>query len=117
MVPAMLVYILNRSIKDNITLPIIGYLCRCHLNDFIGGGVFLGYVNILLIISGRKQNHTLRFTLLISLLASICWEYIAPLFLWYSTSDFWDIVSYVTGALLYFFIMKEACKVNKSINE
>ena len=105
-VPAMLVYILNRLIKDSITLPIIGYLCRCHLNDFIGGGVFLAYVNILLIISKRKPSHTLRFALIISLLASICWEYIAPLCLWYSTSDFWDVVSYMLGALFYFSIIK-----------
>ncbi len=105
-VPAMLVYIINRLIKDSITLPIIGYLCRCHLNDFIGGGVFLGYVNILLIISNRKPNHTLRFVLVISLLASVFWEYIAPLFLWYSTSDFWDVVSYMLGALFYFSIIK-----------
>lgn len=110
MVPAMCVYTLNRIIKNSIDIPVLGCLCKCHLNDFIGGGVFLCYTNMLLIFCKRKPNHSPKFIFAMSLLASICWEYIAPLFLTYSVSDFYDVLAYVLGAFFYMIILNNNTK-------
>lgn len=106
LVPAMTVYTLNRLFKSHIDVPVLGYLCRCHLNDFIGGGVFICYTNLILIFSQRQPRYSAVFVVPIALAASLMWEYAAPLLLPYSTSDFLDVAAYVLGALLYMAVMR-----------
>lgn len=36
----------------------------------------------------------------------VIWEYIFPILLPYSTSDFFDVISYVLGGITYYFIKK-----------
>ena len=110
MVPAMCVYTLNRIFKNSIDIPVLGYLCKCHLNDFLGGGVFLCYTNMLLIFCKKKPSHSPKFVFAMSLLASLCWEYIAPLLLTYSVSDLYDVIAYVSGAFFYMIILNNYTK-------
>lgn len=112
-IPMMIVYVLNRLFKNYIDIPVIGYLCRCHLNDFIGGGVFLCYINILLIMCKQKPNHSIIFVLIMTLLASVCWEYIAPIFLVYSVSDPYDVAAYILGGIFYMEYMKNYFIIRK----
>lgn len=106
LIPCLSVYFINRNLRNRISIPFIGYLCRCHLNDFLCGGVFLSYINILMIFCKKKPCHDLWFSVLVSLAAAVFWEYAAPLFLPYSVSDFYDVIAYVLGAIFYFLLFQ-----------
>ena len=85
-------------------IPVIGYLCKYHLNDSLGAIVFCAYTNIVLLLFKRNTLHKLKQIIVYTLLCGVCWEYIFPYIFSYSTSDFWDIVSYVVGGILYYFL-------------
>ena len=98
---SIILYEINKITKTHNNIPVIGYLCKCHLNDCIAGTVFPAYVNIVLKF-GRYPPITR-----LSHICGVVWEYICPLFLTYSVSDFWDIVSYILGGVLYYYSKKE----------
>ena len=102
---AFSVYIVNRFLKSSIENPFIGYLCRCHLNDYIGGIVFCIYVNMILIIAKRNPIVSFRGIIALMVPVAIVWEYVFPLILPYSTSDIIDVLSYVMGACTYYILM------------
>ena len=104
---AMTFYIANRFYLKHLNIPYIGHMLRNHFNDFIGGFVFPAYVNLLLILSGRKVIKRFVYLFLLMLGVSLLWEYVFPLVLPYSTSDILDIVAYMLGTLLYYFVMKK----------
>ena len=112
---SMAVYTVNRIFKNSIDIPVVGYLCRCHLNDFIGGIVFTAYVNILLIYNKYPPLHKLGHILLLVLFAGISWEYILPLFIHRGVSDFWDVVSYTLGGIFYWIILITSKSKNSKI--
>ena len=111
---AMFLYVINRFFLKQLDIPYIGYILRCHLNDFIGGFVFPSYVNVLLVISNRKPLAGLGALLLFMLGVALLWEYVFPLILPYSTSDPWDVAAYLSGACLYYLVMK---KHNRLVTE
>ena len=106
------IYIINRIFKKYISLPIIGYICKNHLNDFIGGFLFCIYVNMILILNNKKPICKFYILILFMLCVSLTWEYLFPLFLPYSTSDFFDVISYMLGTILYYLMFN---KLNKNI--
>lgn len=97
----MTLYLLNRVCKSYINIPFIGYICRCHLNDFFGGIVFMAYINLLLFNYKKIRIANLLHTILIMIICGILWEYFFPLFLPYSISDFYDVIAYVVGGIVY----------------
>lgn len=99
------IYLINRCIKTYIDIPFIGYLCNCHLNDFIGGIVFCIYLNILLLLNNK--NPISKFSLLLGIMmpVALLWEYFFPLFLPYSTSDILDVVAYLLGTVTYYMLI------------
>ena len=107
----MLLYVINRFYLKHLDIPYIGYLLKNHFNDFIGGFVFPSYLNLVLVLSGR--NPILKFTSLfgIMLCVSLLWEYVFPLFLSYSTSDILDVLAYMLGTILYYFVMKKSNEI------
>lgn len=118
------VYLLNEAVKSKISIPILGYFLRCHFNDLLGGISFAAYVNFILSFSNWT---TFRFVKLVHLIiqgvcCGIVWEWITPLFINTSTGDFWDVVAYVVGMIIYWFFVvlpqtavsnKPEVKVNK----
>ena len=98
----ILVYAVNKIIKSYIAIPVIGFLCRSYLNDFLCGIIFCAYTNIILILFHKKPKHSLRFILPYILLCGLCWEYILPYIFSYTTSDYWDIVAYSLGGVVYY---------------
>lgn len=97
----MSVYIVNRLTKAYNEIPYIGYLCKCHLNDFIGGVVFVAYVNILFEKSKYPKLEKCSHICLLMLLCGCFWECVCPIFLTYSTADFLDVISYILGGIVY----------------
>lgn len=102
---ALAVYAVNRALKEYVAIPYIGYICKCHLNDYLGGIVICAYTNALLLISKREAIHNLCFIALYTLFCGICWEYIFPLIIKIGTSDIWDVVSYSLGGVSYYLIV------------
>ena len=103
---SLTVYTFNRIFKSYIDIPIIGCLCRCHLNDYIGGIVFPAYVNILLYRAKYKQIKNYMVIAFIMLLCGIIWEYIFPYLFSYSVSDIFDVLAYMLGGVTYCFIFR-----------
>ena len=77
---SMIVYITNRITKSCNNIPFIGYMCKCYLNDFLGGIVFSSYVNIVLCIWKYPPLTELLHILAMMLCCGLFWEYICPLF-------------------------------------
>lgn len=94
-------YAVNEQIKYRVTTPVLGYLLRCHFNDYLGGIAFAAYLNLVLSFSRfphRRLTRPLQF-IVAGLLCGIVWEGITPLFLSSSTGDWWDMLAYVLGML------------------
>lgn len=115
-VVAMTIYAINRITKTYNNIPVIGYLCKCHINDCIGGIVFSAYVNIVLGLWKYPPITKLFHICVMMLCCGVVWEYVCPLFLDYSVSDFWDILSYVLGGVLYY-CFKKGIKKQRTTKE
>lgn len=105
----LILYSINRFLWKPIAPDnFFGYLCRCHLNDYLGAIVFMAYTNILisLFMDPKKQIVRLLPTLLMGVLCAFWWEWLAPKFLIYSTADFGDAVAYLLGSATYWGIQK-----------
>ena len=109
---AFIIYIVNRLCKGYINIPVIGYFCKCHLNDYLGGVIFPSYVNILLIRTHRNPITNYLFIGIMMLCCGIIWEYIFPYLFDYSTSDILDVISYVLGGITYCFLIRKSKKTS-----
>ncbi len=97
-------FLLKPSAPDNL----LGYLIRCHVNDYLGGILFLAYTNILIgtYLDAGKRIVTIIPTILVGAVCSLCWEGLAPMLLSYSTADILDCVAYLLGSITYWVINK-----------
>lgn len=109
----MLLYLVNRVTKSFINIPFIGYICRCYLDDFYGGIVFMAYINLLFLSYKQIRVTKLIHTIFIMILCGVLWEYLFPLFLSYSTSDFFDVIVYILGGIVYQLIFYTITKKEK----
>ena len=103
---------LNELIKGDVQVPVLGYLLRCHFNDYLGGISFAAYLNFVLSLSNWTsfQLTKIKHFLIAGLLCGICWEIITPFFIQSSTGDIWDFVAYILGMLTYWVcISKRLC--------
>ena len=97
---------MNQQIKYQVETPVLGYLLRCHFNDYLGGIAFAAYLNLVISLSRwphRRLRHPLQFVAA-GLLCALVWEGITPLFLPSSTGDWLDAVAYVLGMLTYWLL-------------
>ncbi|WP_455660974.1 hypothetical protein [Pradoshia sp.] len=99
----LLLFQVNELIKADVQIPVLGYLLRCHFNDYLGGISFAAYLNFILSLSNWTtfQLTKIQHFLIAGLLCGICWEVITPLFMQSSTGDVWDIAAYILGMLTY----------------
>lgn len=105
----LLFYSLNKFTPVFSFLPFD--IATNHLNDFLAGILFPAYTN--LILSFSKYRKLLRFDTIprISLLILVCsiiWEFVAPIFLPFSTGDLIDIACYLLGGSFYWAIKRAA---------
>ncbi len=111
----LLLFQVNELIKADVQIPVLGYLLRCHFNDYLGGISFAAYLNLVLSLSNWT---TFRLTkiwhfLIAGLLCGICWEVITPLFMQSSTGDVWDVAAYILGMLTYWLCGIKGVSKNK----
>ena len=102
----MIIYTINRLLKKYINIPILGYLCKCYVSDFICGIVFCSYVNLVLIKGGYKTITKYYQIFILIFFSGILWEYFFPIFISYSVSDKYDLLAYILGGTVYYFIKK-----------
>ena len=112
----MLLYSINRFwLKDIICQPVIGYILKCHFNDFLAGIVILAYINCLLSLS-RYRNVAITSYLVGILITCICgllWEYCFPVIFSNGVTDFYDLIAYVLGGITYITILSSLRYYNK----
>ncbi len=103
----MTLYFINRFfIKPYISIPVLSYLSKCHINDFFGGIVFCAYYNIIMLLAEKKPIEKFSEVFVVILIVGIIWEFIFPIFLSYSTSDIFDVIAYIFGGTIYYFIKR-----------
>lgn len=103
------VYGVNRLwLREAISHPIIGYILKCHFNDYLAGIAIIAYINLVLSLSKyhEKMITTYFKGFIITSLCGIIWEYILPKVLPHGTSDFFDVISYVLGGITYIWLIR-----------
>ena len=95
----------NEWMKAEVQIPVLGYLLRCHFNDYLGGISFAAYLNIILSMSNWTsfQLTKIQHFLAAGLFCGICWELVTPLFIHSSTGDVRDVAAYIIGMLTYWY--------------
>ena len=78
----------------------------CYFNDIIGSITFVSYVNLICGLQEYRIAKLWQIELLL-LGSGVFWEYITPLFRKNTTTDFWDLLAYLSGGLLYWIILKK----------
>lgn len=102
------IYVINRFfIKSVAPDNIVGDIIRFHFNDYLGGIVFLAYINGLIscLHTSIKRIESFKNCVLCGIVCSFFWEGLAPLFLPYSTADIRDCLAYVLGSITYWLIL------------
>lgn len=94
-------YLLNRVFLKNITEGDIHWFLVCYWNDITGATAFSAYAHsIILRYSKQEINIWSLFALLLAF--GLFWEILTPLFRKNSVCDFWDIVAYESGVVVYY---------------
>lgn len=96
-------YAANNALVKPLRLPgLLGVFFGGHFNDVVAGFAFLAYTNILfdLVKPSLRIKH-FCITGLYALCCGLFWEVVAPALFKPSTSDPWDLLCYVVGALVY----------------
>lgn len=98
---SVFLYLLNRLILKDITEGLIHWFLVCYWNDITGAIAVSAYVDSIIFHYSKKEIH---FWGLIGILLAcgIFWEFITPLFRKNSVCDFWDIVAYMSGGVIYY---------------
>lgn len=104
----LLLFLINEEIKYRVDVPYMGYLLKCHFNDFLGGISFAAYTNLILLFSRWTSFYLykLQHFIFLGAICSFAWEWMVPIIKENSTSDWFDVLSYMLGMLSYFFLMK-----------
>lgn len=101
---AVSIYVLSRLTSFPSTLP---PFLGGHFHDLLATPVLLSAANLWIIACRRSDLVIVHlwsiFTL--SVIAGVFWEFVTPLYR-KSTTDILDLLAYVIGAFLYFFILQ-----------
>ncbi len=100
---AILIYCLNQMILKKHFDGIVGYFCKCYLNDLICPMFFLSYAQIMLIWA-KHEIKTYIGLLILGMSAGVIWEYFAPIINPRAVTDGYDLICYFCGIQIYYFI-------------
>lgn len=101
---SLLLYLLN---KYYLRIVLYYPFFRFYFNDVLAGIVILAYSNIVISLSKVKFNLvSFKNIVIFNLLIGLFWEYVTPLYYSKSTGDPLDVVAYVLGGIVYYFIIK-----------
>jgi hypothetical protein len=101
----ILIYLFNTlHLKHQTDAPFI----QNHLNDVLVGIFLLALINILSLLFNQPKLIVQRLPigLGVTLLAGLFWEYVTPLYLTRSVSDPLDLIAYLLGGFVYWYMTK-----------
>jgi len=97
-------YMLNESAKGHVDMPWFAGFMSGYFNDIICGAGFVAYCNIFIELWKRPLKNLPGIEAVL-LCAGLFWEVGAPLVVPGSVGDFWDIIAYMAGGLIYWCII------------
>jgi len=98
-------YGLNKLIFSSIKNYKLNFFFASYFNDILAPLLLFSYINLLLSLIETKL-YSLKYLILIIIVCSFVWEYLALFFKPTSVLDPLDIVFYVLGTLIYWLIHK-----------
>jgi len=110
----------NTIIFSSINNYNLHYFFSSYFNDLLAPLLLFSYINLILSLIDKKM-YSLKYLILIIILTSLVWEFIAPIFKPTSISDPIDILFYFIGTLIYWIIykiwnQKSSNKIHKPIH-
>lgn len=102
---SLFLYLLNRLLLKDITEGLIHWFLVCYWNDITGAIAFSAFVHSVIFYYSKKEIHLLGI-IVILLICGLFWEIITPLFRKNSVCDFWDIIAYEAGGIIYYLSIK-----------
>lgn len=106
----LIAYIINQNNKSEIDNDIVYWFMNCYFNDIIGSITFVSYCNILCAHFKKTYFSKLLHIELLMLFCGLFWEVITPLFRKNTVADFFDIIAYCFGGLIYWLISQKIMK-------
>ena len=100
-----ILYVVNNLCLKTMLPYNMRWFFVCYFNDLICPLLFLAYCNILLL-SVNKEMTNLKTLFFVGLAVGVVWEFGAPIIKKTSTTDIMDIVCYVGGSIIYWFLLK-----------
>lgn len=98
-------YLLNTIIFSYITNFNLNYFFTSYFNDLLAPLLLFSYINLVLSLINKKI-YSLKYLIVIIILCSILWEYVALFFKPSSILDPIDVIFYFLGTLIYWMIHK-----------
>lgn len=111
-----ILYVVNNIWLKDLVPYNIRWFFVCYFNDLICPLLFLSYCNLLLLTTNREVT-SLKALFLIGLAVGAIWEFGAPILKPTSTTDLMDIVCYLMGSILYWFILRLNIKEKTRIKD
>lgn len=97
--------IVNQIVKNEISIEPIRKFCGCYFKDIVGSIAFMAYCNIVFCYYDRTMTKLWQIVLFM-FFCGIFWEYITPLYRHNTVSDFWDVVAYIVGGIIYWVVAR-----------
>ncbi len=110
----LILYLINRSIKNQIPFEALRWFMCCYFNDLVGAVMFSSYCSLIIYLY-CKIVLKLWQTELIMLFSGLFWEYITPFFRSDTVSDVLDVMAYMLGGFIYWLIMRNNSKENNNM--
>ena len=104
-ITCVLLYDFNKLIFLNISYYHLNYFFSCYFDDLLAPILFFSYMNLILSFIDKKI-YSIKYLILIIILCSFLWEYLAIFIKPGSVSDPIDVLSYFIGTLIYWIIFK-----------
>jgi len=104
-ITCIILYGFNTIIFSSINNYNLHYFFSSYFNDLLAPLLLFSYINIILSLIDKKM-YSLKYLILIIILSSFVWEFIAPIFKPNSISDPIDILFYFIGTMVYWIIYK-----------
>lgn len=96
--------LVNIIFLKKLELGIFTIFFNNHFNDFLASIIILAFINICLSFIGHEIR-SLKVFIVVILIISFVWEYIAIFIKPYSVFDYLDIITYLLGAVCYWGII------------
>ena len=100
---ALLLCVINKKVKNNVIEPHMHLFLCGYFNDLVGAIAYSSICDMIFRSNGRKFRHLLK-VIMIMLFCGIVWEYLTPLIRNDTVSDLYDIIAYVSGGIIYYFL-------------